>query len=344
VVLALVALELLAHGALVLARQELAASRAGARLLQARVAAEAAYQDALTVLSAVAPPALPLGGEAAVLSGTLGAHTYRASVTRLSREAWEVAGEGQAHGTAWGVRFGGPVWMMDPAGRLASREAVVEVAGSGTWMLQGVASRFEVPEVPPPDGGACAVYDAILDTLRAVRTLPEVARVIGGPDGEPSLGPLDPASLSATLSPLPWDAGSPHPSEVDGACDVSDPLNLGDPAHPDAPCGDHSVALWREGDATLLGGAGQGLLAVSGNLVLMGARWEGVLLAGGTLTLQGGAHLLGAARADGLFVDPASRVTGSACRVLRALDAARPSLARPIPLWAPVPMGPSRPR
>jgi len=344
VVLALVALELLAHGALVLARQELAASRAGARILQARVAAEAAYRDALTALSAAPPPALQPGGAAAVLSGTLGAHTYRAWITRLSREAWEVTGEGRTHATGWGMRYGGPVWVLDPVGRLASREAVVEVTGFGGWSVQGGADRFEVPEVAPPSGGVCDAYESVLDSLRAIRALPVVAPVEPGLDGEPSLGVLDPASLSAGLSPLPWPTGSPRPSEVEGACDVSDPLNLGDPAHPEAPCGAYLVARWREGDATLVGGAGQGLLAVSGDLVLTGTRWEGVLLVGGTLTLEAGTLLLGAARAGGLVVDPASQMAGSACRVLRALEAARPSLARPVPLWAPIPMGISRPR
>jgi hypothetical protein len=88
---------------------------------------------------------------------------------------------------------------------------------------------------------------------------------------------------------------------------------------------------------------GQGILAVTGDLVLDGTRYDGFVLAGGTLTLRGGARLLGAARAgQGLVVDPASFVAGSPCRVLRALEAAAPTLGGLLPLARPATLGSAR--
>ncbi|MHB1193349.1 MAG: hypothetical protein ACYC6F_09905 [Longimicrobiales bacterium] len=340
-VLALVALGLLAHGALLLARRELAASLAGVRLLQARAGAEAGYREAMGVAGPGVLSHLPTGGETLLVQGTLGGHAFAGRALRLSREAWWISGEGHARGVEWSVGVGAAAWILDGAGRLEAREGVVEVAGGGGATLLGGASGFTVPEQIPLPDDLCAPWEAVLDTLGALRSLPFTARVEPHARGEPSLGPLGPGELARALPPLGWAEGSPRPAVVDGACDASDPANLGDPGGERVPCGAHLPARFRDGNVEMVGGTGQGLLVVRGDAVLSGTRYEGLVLVGGSLTLRDGARLLGAARAgDGILVDPASAVYGSTCRALRALEAAAEVLARPVLLAGPVPQRP----
>ena len=340
-VVALVALGLLAHGALLLARRELAASLAGARLLQARAGADAGYREAMAVAGPEVLSPLPRGGEALLVQGSLGGHPFAGRALRLSREAWWISGEGRARGVEWSVGVGAAAWILDGAGRLEAREGVVELAGGGGATLLGGASGFTVPEEMPLPDDLCDPWEAVLDTLRALRSLPFTARVEPHAEGEPSLGPLGPGELARALPPLGWAAGSPRPAVVDGACDASDPTNLGDPGGERVPCGAHLPARFREGSVELVGGTGQGLLVVTGDAVLSGTLYEGLLLVGGSLTLRDGARLLGATRAGGgIFVDQGSALGGSACRALRALAAAAEVLGRPIPLAGRVPLMP----
>ncbi|HSW31861.1 MAG TPA: hypothetical protein VLH75_20425 [Longimicrobiales bacterium] len=340
-VIALVALGLLAHGALLLARRELAASLAGVRLLQARAGAEAGYREAMAVAGPGVLAHLPRGGESLLAQGTLGGHAFAGLALRLSREAWRISGEGHARGVEWSVGVGAAAWILDAVGRLEAREAVVELAGGGEATLLGRASGFTVPEEFPLPDDLCGPWEAVLDTLRALRFLPVTAGVEPHADGEPSLGPLGPRDLGLALAPLGWAEGSPRPAVSDGVCDASGPANLGDPGGERFPCGAHLPARFREGDVTMVGGTGQGLLVVTGDAVLSGTLYEGLVLVGGSLILRDGARLLGAARVgNDILVDPASALLGSACRALRALEAAAEVLARPVLLSGPVPLTP----
>ncbi len=331
--LAVVALGLLAHGALLLARRELAASVAGARLLQARAGAEAGYREGMAAASREALAHLARGGETLLVEGTLGGHAFAGRALRLSREVWRISGEGHVRGAVWSVGVGAPAWLLDGAGRLEARAGVAELAAGGAALLLGHSSGFSVPEEIPLPDGACSPWEAVLDTLRALHTLPVTARVEPHPQGEPSLGPLGPGDLARALPPLGWGEGSPRPVVLDGACDGSDPTNLGDPGSAGAPCGAYVPARFHEGGVAMVGGRGQGLLVVTGDVVLSGTRFDGLLLAGGSLTLRDGARLLGAARAGGdILVDPASALDGSPCRTLRALESVADVLARPVPL------------
>jgi hypothetical protein len=240
------------------------------------------------------------------------------------------------------VGVGGPAWLLDGAGRLEALEGVVELAGPGGATLLGGVNGFTVPEEVALPDDACRAWEAVLDTLRALRFLPVTVHVEPHAGGEPSLGPLGAGDLARALPPLGWGEGSPRPAVLDGACDASDPANLGDPGSAGAPCGAYLPVRFREGGVAMVGGAGQGLLAVTGDLTLTGTRYEGILLVGGSLTLRAGARLLGAARAGGdIVVDPASALDGSACRALRSLEAAGEVLARPVPLAGPAPFTPS---
>jgi hypothetical protein len=79
-----------------------------------------------------------------------------------------------------------------------------------------------------------------------------------------------------------------------------------------------------------MSGAGQGVLAVDGDLVLAtGARFFGLVLATGTLRVEDGASLTGMAVAHGgASVATTGRIHGSACWATRALAAHRSTLGR----------------
>lgn len=344
ILLLLLALQILAHGALLLARREAAASAAGARLLQARVGAESALGMAL----ASEPPlflAIPTGAPGALVWGAAGAHPFRAAARRLTRETWVVWGWGGHREASWGLATGGPVWILDPAARVVAQRATVVLAGGGSSAPGGTVAGGRIDEETEPlPGPACGPWSAVLDTLGPTGSVDAVGRELPGP-GEPhGLGALGVGGLVALLPRLSWQEGTPGPSWAFGACDTADPLNLGDPGGPPGPCGDHLPARGRDGDLVLRGGVGQGLLVVDGSLALAGARWDGVVVTSGDLVLREGARLLGWARVGGgLDVDASSRIGLSGCRAFRALVRAAPHLARPLPLSPPSPLEPPPP-
>ncbi len=344
VVLVLVALGLLAHGALLLAHQELRASLAGARVLQARLAAEAGYRAALSAASQGSLGKEPVGSWTVLAQGEVGGSPFRGAALRVSREVWQVEGRGRAAGAAWWAGWGGPAWILEPVGRLEVLSAVVEVAGEGDVVLGGDIDGFRLPHPRPLASDACGPWVEALDSLRPLEALPPVARVTPGPRGEPSLGPLGPEDLREALPALGWAQGRPRPATAGTACDTDDPLNLGAPSSERSPCSGHAPPRFVDGAVVMSGGVAQGILVATGDVVLDGTRYEGLILAGGVLTLRGGARLLGAARSgSGVSVDASSSVAGSICPILVALAAARDALRSAEPLWPPYPLDPPVP-
>lgn len=115
-ILVLMALQLLAHGALVMAQSEWAASMAGLRLLQARAGAEAGA----AVLERALPGSwdtIPILGVTPVRSGTLAGNPFQGQARRLSREYWLLEGRGRSLGETWGVDLRRVVWILDPLDR-----------------------------------------------------------------------------------------------------------------------------------------------------------------------------------------------------------------------------------
>lgn len=125
---------------------------------------------------------------------------------------------------------------------------------------------------------------------------------------------------------------SPAPAlDADGACDANAPANLGDPLRvfgPDSPCAAFFPVVHAQGDLQLIGGAGQGMLVVDGNLTLVaGARFTGVMLVRGSARFEDGARLDGIVLADRVSLAGASEIHYSACAVAQASRGG----ARPFP-------------
>lgn len=329
-VLLLLALALLAHGALLMARADLAVSRAGAGLLRARAAADAGLVEMLTGKSPVPPDSLRRGDTQLLASATLAGARYRAGVRRLSREVWLVESEGAARPGVWVEREAWPAWSMDAAARTGAFQGVVEVGpGAGVMGQSQVRPRASVQD-SRPDAADCAAWDRARDSVGWARVLPPVAVVDSAGAGDPSLGLLGVDDLLQAADRKVAGSGTPAPAVGGAGCLAAVAWNWGDPDNPLGPCHALLGVIGAAGPVQMTGGAGQGILVTSGDLILTaGARFYGVVLVGGVLTVSGGSRLVGLARAvRGLAVAEGSRVDGSACWAFEALSGARAALGR----------------
>jgi len=136
---------------------------------------------------------------------------------------------------------------------------------------------------------------------------------------------------------------TPAPRITAGACDASAIDNWGDPSRA-GPCADRYPLILAQGDLTLSGGTGQGVLLVDGDLVLQGgAAFTGLVIArDDILTGPGGGSATGAAlaadtrRAPGDYtrIDGSSQVTASRCVLSRVLSATAPLIPTKRRSWA----------
>lgn len=344
-VLVLLLLELLAHGALVLALRHERASSADRRLLVARTAARGAV---LAIPGAVAVSSLdsvPVGAAVAGGWARRMGDPVPWSLARVSGEGWVGEARAAPEGGAWHVREGRVLWRLLPEARTAALTAAAEVgdvragdlAGTVEGWAMGVGCEGAGPEALPAAG------------LRPWVRLP-LSDPVGGPEGDSRDG-LD----AAVLGLLTWEdllaaiparvhgSGTPAPREASGSCVEEDPWNWGDPAGLEgSPCADYQAWRVAPGNLRVAAGAGQGVLVALGDVELSGTDFRGLLLVGGDLSLRGDALVTGAVRVGGrLRVDPISRIAGTPCPVLAALRAAPEPLRglrlRPGVGWLPIP-------
>jgi hypothetical protein len=331
VVLLMLALFALGHGLLVASLGEVAASAAGVRHLAARVAAEGAVAAALRAPRAAWMDSVVAGSTRAGDARALGRATAVVIWRRLARESWLVEGRAELPGRAE-VRAARLAWALDPLERVAALRGVLNAPEDGAWALDGlVDAAAPTAAVPPLDPAACASWLPELEAryadgpLSATAVLPDAAR-------GPALGLLDVPALLAGAPALVSGAGTPGPTDRFGACVEDAPWGWGDPDGPSEPCGAHLPLRASAGDLTVVGGVGQGVLVVDGDLTLTsGARFHGLVIARGALHVEGSATLEGLALAwGGGSVAADARVRGSACWAVRALAAQLPTLGGPI--------------
>ena len=303
--LLMLAVTAVAHGALLLARGEAAASRLAASLLARELAVRGALAAAARADSL---PAIPVGAEAALPAPAHGGLPVRVRVVRLSGELHLLRAEASATAAS---AAGLVVWALDPASRAAS------MGGTGE-----PAAPYQGP--PPPAHPDCV--EAGLG-VAGVTAAPASALARSPP---PGLGLLPPEAVRARADALLGGSVAPSPGTDAWSCPVHDPLNWGAATDPHHPCADHRPLVASEGDLVVEGGEGQGVLAVEGDLTLRGTTYHGLVLAGGRVELAAGARVRGAVR-SGAGVDPPGSVTADACAVFRALRDAR-GLRAPLPL------------
>jgi hypothetical protein len=130
---------------------------------------------------------------------------------------------------------------------------------------------------------------------------------------------------------LPGGTYRVEPTLTGGRCNRANPTNWGDGQVPTSPCGRYFPVIYINGDLTINGVQGQGILLVRGNLHVQGSlEFFGIAIALGEFTTAGGgtssAHFWGGVMAQNASLDT-QNITGHAtlnysrCAIERALQA-----------------------
>jgi hypothetical protein len=280
------------------------------RFTQAEASRDAALQNTIGSLEADGLLGLPMdstwvqpvigmpGFSGVAVVRRANSHTYSVMVR-------EVAGSGV--GRVVRIRPRATVLV-----RPLSSPGAVRLSG-GVVLRHGTpAGRFEdcadsTDTVIPPDFLATSYENRAAFAARADKTIPSPA------------GPV-----------------TPGPSFAGRDCLRALQTNWGDPRSLANACGTYLPIIHTTGDLTVLGGTGQGILVVDGDLTVSGGfSFEGLILVGGGLTVAGaGGRITGAVqvddeRAEGSEVVGPASLNYSSCALSRALL----SLGRSEPLW-----------
>ncbi|MEE8147656.1 MAG: hypothetical protein V3T24_08635 [Longimicrobiales bacterium] len=320
--LLIVAITLIAHGALILAEAELEVSTVARAVLTARLSAEAGVVTAMAGPTAWPVDAAPWRAEP-VREGPFGPHgSFSVTATLVEPELTLWEGVGARTGYPLAYRVGRIAWRLSPGSRLASAGGVVE---SGHDLSTSAGSIVDGTRMSEPPAGwaqeACAPFAETLAWAVPSGRLPRRSTLPVDPPGVPPLGLLGGFELAARALRIPPGSVTPLPRERDGACLTDVSTNWGSPSG-SGVCRDHFVLIHASGDLTLEGGEGQGVLVVDGSLRLeSGSSFLGVVLATGDVQLAEGALVQGLVRARGsVAVTGLSQIVGSGCAVLAALS------------------------
>jgi len=354
VLLLLLVLTALAHGALSLAAGNGALARARAARLQARLLAEGGLRRVSELLDEeeAGSPDLPPTRFYDLPTPRPGLH-LRLDVEDLGPEWRLVTARARARilGSGARERLARVVWTADPVVRTAAMGGAVE--HGGTLLLEGGSRLSGGPFTATPPGWEkrhCGRHRPALDSLAAagsvapsLRLAPDDLPGAPGPDASPyeALPPL--ALLEGPLLAEGARTGfsgsvTPRPLLRWSRCAASEETNWGSPGDPDGPCGRHFVRVAAPGDLGIEGGEGQGILLVAGGLTVEeGARFVGLVEVGGDLVLRGGSRIDGWVRVGGrVHLHEASEIHASGCAVVRTLDEALlpgPHLVPPTGSW-----------
>ncbi|MGQ0714198.1 MAG: hypothetical protein ACT4PJ_10745 [Gemmatimonadaceae bacterium] len=150
------------------------------------------------------------------------------------------------------------------------------------------------------------------------------------------LGELDWSELTQRATSIIETSVSPVPSERDGACDVEDPRNWGEPSRPGAGvCFGHFRVAHAQSDLTITGGRGQGILLVDGDLTIHGGfEFTGIAIVRGALsTGVGGGRIRGMLSVAAMDGSTASTLRDLTVQLSTcAIHAAMIGTARPRPV------------
>lgn len=336
---ALLALALAGTAAVYAAGHASLVATARVNALRARLAAEAAARAGAArwndSLRALAPGQSVAVGDA--------------RIRRLSPGLFLATAEARDHGAV--ARAGFLVRVLELRESLVLFPAAV--AGASVRIGAGATADAGAAAAAPPGWDDTRCPPGLADTLAAVfgavglpgAEAPSALAldVAGRADGEPptAVAPALADTLPG-LGPLSWGRLASLADRVEGgsvrigpvldgvACATGAAGNWGDPTHPAAPCADHFPLVVAPGDLQLLGGAGQGVLVVEGDLVVSGdTRFDGAVLAAGDVILRDSATVHGAVRSAGtITLDDEAEVDYSACALARVLLEA-PALDRP---------------
>lgn len=321
--LLLLALTLLAHGALVLSQAEIQASHVFRHAIRADRAAHGAISRSLRIPGGFSGPRVP-DSVTLLPSGWVEETLWWGGVLRwLGSEVFLIEGTGRSRGWPGSRRNGAVGWALDPLTRVGALAAGIEAGGSVT-AGPGVDLSASDPRGLPVDWDSlgCSGFGTALDSLFTGRRFPlssplpvEDSLPSGGGSSIPGLGLLSASRLLAL-------GGEPKLPEVHGGEGLA---SVGCP-------GDGRSVMWSTGaDLVLDGGRVCGLLVVEGDLRLLGeAVVQGLLLAGGDLVLAEGGRFEGMARVRGsVHLKDSAKLRVLGCPAIRALSET-PELLKPL--------------
>ncbi len=271
-------------------------------------------------------------------SARVGGARFKGRVLRLGRLLYLVEAEGSSAGGEARQRVG---LLVRPRPLELGFRAALESGGPVTLAGMAAVAGQDVPPVgwlcPRPEParpGLLLPIAASLDTSSCsvgpcLAGAPPVLRDSAAAGGTLAAWATRAAAEIRSLADKWVQSGTltPAPRSSGGACLVGDPANWGDPDSPGSACGDHFPVIHASGDLELLGGRGQGVLLVDGDLVVRGGfRFRGPVVVNGhlTTTSEGGHFSGGVVAARVVLAQNAPRgptIGFSSCALDRALAA-----------------------
>jgi hypothetical protein len=269
---------------------------------------------------------------------------WSALVRRLTPEVvlLEVAPRlpvGPASREAAGVRLG---WLLRPRPDSVSLAAAVSVAAP---VALGDGVVISGADEAPPGVDSCAASDSTIAGIAAPSV--EVggsAQVLGSPpellQATGDLGLFERFSDRASII-LTGGTYAPSPATVGTSCDRLRSTNWGDPVGTAEPCSGYLPLVRVEGDLTLGGGIGQGILLVNGNLRVTGPfTFHGMMIVKGAVDITAPTDVRGILAAAELRSGPEPvtqlKVHYSKCIVWKNLDSSAPLSPLSSRAWIPL--------
>ena len=257
---------------------------------------------------------------------------WSALVRRLTPEVvlLEVAPRppvGPASREAAGVRLG---WLLRPRPDSVSPRAAVSV-GAPVALGDGVV--ISGVDESPPGVDSCAAPDSTIAGIAAPSVVVSgSAQLLGSPPelfrATGDFGAFDRFSKRANLV-LPGGTYNPSPATVGTSCDLQRSTNWGDPGGAAAPCSGYLPSVRVDGDLTLTGGFGQGILLVNGDLRVTGPfTFHGMVIVKGGVDITAPTDVRGILAAAELRSGAGSvtqlKVHYSKCIISKGLDFSAP--------------------
>lgn len=342
-IFALVVVGALVAGAFFVGMQEQRVGRNTIKLEQAFSSAEQGAQLAVANWNAQGYNQLAFG-DSVTFGGTISGRRgwYRGSIRRMNRLLYLVRSEGFGPDSATRQQVG-----------LLVRLRPVEVDIAAALETQGATKIGGSSQIDgndnPPGGWSCPPNQPALPGIRITDSTQITTSGCGGlscVDGsvkveeDPNINDStlttfgdatfdDLKSMATKIVPggnyqIDWAASG-------GQCNTALVTNWGDPDNPTGVCGSYFPIIWVDGDISINGDVGQGVLVVDGNLNVQGGfNFYGPVIVRGALSTQGtGGHFNGGVVAANINLDQNSVlgdavINYSSCALVKALNSSAP--------------------
>lgn len=295
VVLLLLALGTLTTGLILISGQERLIARNAEEVLRIRIAAESGVRAVLSRWSTNEVREMATGEihqfDTAMNSpaGILVATT----IERLVGRQYLIRAEAIAENSGARARAGAIVEVLDDLDFWSEYPAALTTYGPVDVSSDTRVEGFDPRAVPADE---CLEHPIrIMEDLFGAAKRPALQVIDGEEVPTLRLGRLERDHIAAMADRTAGRTVVPRAHASATRCDFTAENNWGTPLQPLAPCGSYFPLIHAPGDLDVIGGEGQGILVVTGDLTLTdGAYFSGVVLVGGRLHMKENAHIDGA--------------------------------------------------